>query len=588
LFIDEVVGMIPRRGSFAHEVMMTLQQNITTDRFKGKLLVILGGFQEHFDELFGMAREFQTRFDRWRVHFPTWTGPMAADAAVAALQKEGFTVPEDAAGELNRLFGRLANLSNWSSAREVYDVAVPAIVKRASMRSAAARRALAADLLPSHEESVSVADVSTVLGDLIVSRSSGSVQLGDYLSQVVDNKGNAVSVETLPQRSNLVALYFSASWCAPCQQFTPLLIKLYQTLNANCTGQAKQLEIILLSKDSSKNDFASYFSGQPWKAAPYQHHGINGLSTVLSLVGIPSLIFLNSFGDVLCKDGVELVRKGEAAVRARFLINTASAPASGPSQPRSASSASHETKVDFSTFAPTGLHQPPAVKVRVHTEIKTQEASGGEYLLLLLLLTVTGSAAYVAAMWGWWYTRRVLIVVAVDGGSGCSLQVAGAAPACFGRVVVFVAAFLYVNLVFCFPPEPTEGGSSWDQELWEALEEVCSELGYSLEQLEALLQSSDFPPKDVLDRAMAKLGARDAESVRDSLRAQKASVLSKVRRSMEEAAREKSEQEQAIQKELKKIGKCCMGFEWLKEPGGWVCAGGSHHVTDAELGLPNC
>jgi hypothetical protein len=28
-----------------------------------------------------------------------------------------------------------------------------------------------------------------------------------------------------------------------------------------------------------------------------------------------------------------------------------------------------------------------------------------------------------------------------------------------------------------------------------------------------------------------------------------------------------------------------MGFVWLKEPGGYVCAGGSHHVTNAQLGV---
>ena len=40
---------------------------------------------------------------------------------------------------------------------------------------------------------------------------------------------------------------------------------------------------------------------------------------------------------------------------------------------------------------------------------------------------------------------------------------------------------------------------------------------------------------------------------------------------------------QEMQAKLHSMGKCPMGFTWLKEKGGWRCAGGAHFVADSEL-----
>jgi predicted kinase len=50
-----------------------------------------------------------------------------------------------------------------------------------------------------------------------------------------------------------------------------------------------------------------------------------------------------------------------------------------------------------------------------------------------------------------------------------------------------------------------------------------------------------------------------------------------------EEARKKCEA--AAQKKLKMMGVCCAGFRWIKQNGGYRCAGGSHFVTDSQLGL---
>ena len=59
------------------------------------------------------------------------------------------------------------------------------------------------------------------------------------------------------------------------------------------------------------------------------------------------------------------------------------------------------------------------------------------------------------------------------------------------------------------------------------------------------------------------------------------------RRKQEEVARLEREREKelAAQKKLRTLGVCMMGFRWIKQNGGYRCAGGGHCVSDAQLGL---
>lgn len=65
---------------------------------------------------------------------------------------------------------------------------------------------------------------------------------------------------------DVVAIYFSASWCAPCRQFTPILEQFYNDMNKKLRGR---FEIVLLSRDSSAEEFVSYYQKMPWLAVPF-------------------------------------------------------------------------------------------------------------------------------------------------------------------------------------------------------------------------------------------------------------------------------------------------------------------------------
>lgn len=95
-------------------------------------------------------------------------------------------------------------------------------------------------------------------------------QLGPRLLEHVDNDTGAAGVAECATAEKLadadvVGVYFSAHWCPPCRQFTPMLAQLYTMLRA----AGKKFEVVFVSADKSESDFDAYFGEMPWLALPY-------------------------------------------------------------------------------------------------------------------------------------------------------------------------------------------------------------------------------------------------------------------------------------------------------------------------------
>lgn len=56
-------------------------------------------------------------------------------------------------------------------------------------------------------------------------------------------------------------------------------------------------------------------------------------------------------------------------------------------------------------------------------------------------------------------------------------------------------------------------------------------------------------------------------------------------RKRREAIEQKRKKEQQAQKKLREMGVCVAGFRWIKQGSGYRCAGGTHFVSDGELGI---
>lgn len=119
------------------------------------------------------------------------------------------------------------------------------------------------------------------------------------------------TVEISPFKTNkIVCLYFTASWCPPCQGFCPILIDFYNEINSI----EKKLEIILVSRDQNKEDFEEYYTQMPWLALPWDDPRIYNLAEKYNIKGIPVLLVLKKNGEVASKIGkMDVSNEGLAA-----------------------------------------------------------------------------------------------------------------------------------------------------------------------------------------------------------------------------------------------------------------------------------
>ena len=118
-------------------------------------------------------------------------------------------------------------------------------------------------------------------------------------------------VDALADGNEVVGLYFSASWCGPCQGFTPELRRVYEELR----GDGKRFEVVFVSADRSQEDFDAYYAKMPWLALPYDDRELQGdLNRLYGVRGIPTLVLLNpKDGSVISADGTEAVSYGAGA-----------------------------------------------------------------------------------------------------------------------------------------------------------------------------------------------------------------------------------------------------------------------------------
>ncbi len=92
-------------------------------------------------------------------------------------------------------------------------------------------------------------------------------------------------------------LYYSASWCGPCRQFTPEFIRVYRQMKQ----QYPEFEVVFVSADRSAGDMRSYMrdDAMPWLALNYDDAQEEGELRRYCGPGIPCLVLVDPQGRVL-------------------------------------------------------------------------------------------------------------------------------------------------------------------------------------------------------------------------------------------------------------------------------------------------
>jgi nucleoredoxin len=120
-----------------------------------------------------------------------------------------------------------------------------------------------------------------VKGDLVSLRNGA---LGHFDDEVLEKK-------------KLIALYFSAHWCAPCRKFTPELVDYYNRV----ATQHPEFEIVFVSFDKSQFAMETYMreANMPWPAIDFSKLGGKEAIRKYAGKGIPCLVLVDATGKVI-------------------------------------------------------------------------------------------------------------------------------------------------------------------------------------------------------------------------------------------------------------------------------------------------
>ena len=124
----------------------------------------------------------------------------------------------------------------------------------------------------------------------------GSVFKG---TKLLTQSGSVVDAETALADKKVVVCYFSAHWCPPCRQFTPMLKDFFEELAGS------PLAIIFVSSDRDEKSMRDYFAfhGDYFAVQFSDSHLGNALKVACSVTGIPLLAVVDKKGKMLHGSG---------------------------------------------------------------------------------------------------------------------------------------------------------------------------------------------------------------------------------------------------------------------------------------------
>ncbi|CAM4765704.1 unnamed protein product [Rotaria magnacalcarata] len=133
-----------------------------------------------------------------------------------------------------------------------------------------------------------------------------SVSTPVHYATLCVSRGLNLDYEGQMSNDNAVFLFLMAHWCSPCRKFTPELVKIFDEVKDEINNK---LDIVFISCDRDQESFDEYLRGMPWKALPFSDRNLPKLlGEKFNIDGIPSLVVLPPFLQIITLDGIDEVR----------------------------------------------------------------------------------------------------------------------------------------------------------------------------------------------------------------------------------------------------------------------------------------
>jgi nucleoredoxin len=119
----------------------------------------------------------------------------------------------------------------------------------------------------------------------------------------VNNKNEEIVEDVFNVK--LISLFFTASWCSPCEIFARDLIEIYNETNQG----EKVLEIIQISFEKNEESFKRGIANKPWIFIPYNDSKNAELCEIFKVLGVPIFFVLKKDGTILIENGRKEISK---------------------------------------------------------------------------------------------------------------------------------------------------------------------------------------------------------------------------------------------------------------------------------------
>ncbi|KAK4694124.1 stage V sporulation protein K, partial [Lecanoromycetidae sp. Uapishka_2] len=122
-----------------------------------------------------------------------------------------------------------------------------------------------------------------------------------------------------------------------------------------------------------------------------------------------------------------------------------------------------------------------------------------------------------------------------------------------------------------------------NETIQKAEEVVSSAKQFEQEQAEALKKLQETKARDEAEAQELKRKEKEARMQEEAARLLREKAKAELERVRIQEVKQKREKQ--VQSKLREMGVCCMGYQWIKQVSGYRCAGGSHYISNGQLGI---